>query len=183
MAGPPSTVTWLATPSSAARASMAARSSASTPPVSANTVCTAQPRSCSQGTQKLVSRPPLNARTMSLCWGLGSGDWGLGMFIVFSCSRDGRMGAVGADRLFTSPQPLAPSPPRQRRHHRLLYMQPVLRFLDRDAVGRVHHRVGGLDVAAQRQAVGEDTVAGQRHLGLVDDEVPVAVADRPFGVP
>src|SRR5690554_5074249 len=45
---------------------MKARSSASTPPVSANTVCTFQPRSCSHGTQKLVSSPPENARTMSV---------------------------------------------------------------------------------------------------------------------
>src|SRR5690606_40688997 len=72
-------VTWLATPSSAARFSMKARSSASTPPVSANTVCTFQPRSCSQGTQKLVSSPPENARTMSrLSAASGLWDWGFG---------------------------------------------------------------------------------------------------------
>src|SRR5690348_391717 len=65
-AGPPSMVTCEATPSSSARASMYARSSAPTPPVSANTVCTDQPRSFRYGTQKLVSRPPEKARTMSL---------------------------------------------------------------------------------------------------------------------
>src|SRR5690606_15070654 len=65
IAGPPSTVTWLATPSSAARASIAPRSAALTPPVSANTVCTVQPRPSSHGTQKLVSSPPGNASPMA----------------------------------------------------------------------------------------------------------------------
>ena len=43
----------------------------------------------------------------------------------------------------------------QGRHHGLLHMQPVLRLVDGDAAGGVHHRVGGLDVAAQGQAVAE----------------------------
>src|SRR5690606_40587120 len=41
-------------------------SSEPTPPVSANTVCTSQPRSRSHGMQKDVSRPPEKARTMGL---------------------------------------------------------------------------------------------------------------------
>ncbi len=56
-------------------------------------------------------------------------------------------------------------------------MQAVLGFVDGDAARRIHHRVGGLDVAAQRQAVAEDGIVGERHLRLVDDEVAVAVAD------
>src|SRR3546814_19151432 len=68
---------------------MAARSSASTPPVSANTVCTAQPRSCSHGTQKLVSRPPLKARTMSREEpGMGNGEWGMEGALLMAFSRE-----------------------------------------------------------------------------------------------
>src|SRR3546814_8704427 len=62
-------------------------------------------------------------------------------------------------------------------------MQPILRLVDGDAAGRIHHRVGRLDVAAQRQAVGEHAVIGLRHLGLVDDEVLEAVTDRLLGLP
>src|SRR5699024_10628828 len=69
-----------ATPSSRARLSMYVRSSSSTPPVAANTVCTFQPRSFSQGTQKLVSRPPEKARTMSLDSGPGVGGRGVDTF-------------------------------------------------------------------------------------------------------
>src|SRR3546814_1984270 len=42
---------------------------------------------------------------------------------------------------------------RQRGHDGLLHMQPILRLVDGDAAGRIHHRVGRLDVAPQRQAV------------------------------
>src|SRR5690606_13529480 len=164
---------------------MNSRSSASTPPVSANTVCTRQPRSCSQGTQKLVSRPPEKARTMSLesetliVWFLGGGP---------SPAFGSRGGCGGRVRRRQAAVPVPASPAggeggawllaRERGHHRLLHVQAVLGFLDGDAVGRVHHRVGRLDVAAQRQAVAEHAVVGQRHLPLVDDEVPVLVADR-----
>ena len=57
-------------------------------------------------------------------------------------------------------------------------MQAVLGFIDRDACRRIHHRIGRLDVATQRQAMAEQRVVGQRHLGLVDDEVLVRIADR-----
>src|SRR5690606_11973010 len=142
-AGPPSTVRWEATPSSAARASMNPRSSASTPPVSAKTVWTFQPRSARYGTPKLVSRPPEKARTMSLLMMGGS---------QVRLMEGGSGSGAG-----------------QRSHDRLLYMQAVLGFFDGDAARRIHHRIGGLDVAAQWQAVAEDGIVGQGHLLLVDD--------------
>ncbi|KAG0762959.1 hypothetical protein G6F22_018531 [Rhizopus arrhizus] len=75
------------------------------------------------------------------------------------------------------------SAPGHRGHDRLLHVQAVLGFVDGDALRRIHHRVGGLHVAAQRQAVAEHTVVGQRHLPLVDDEVLELVADRLFRFP
>src|SRR6185437_4249186 len=66
---------------------------------------------------------------------------------------------------------------RQRCHHRLLHVQAVLGLVDGEAVRRIHHRVGGLDVAAQRQAVAEEPFVGQRHLRLVHDEVLVRITD------
>src|SRR5690606_10147269 len=149
-AGPPSTVTWLAAPSSVARASMYARSAASTPPVSAKTVCTAQPRSRSQGMQKLVSRPPEKARTMALS------DMFVSLRAPLPSPERGWGEGGGFGCLF----------PQQRRHHRLLHMQAVLGLVDGDAARGIHDRVGGLDVPAQRQAVAEDGVIGHRHLGL-----------------
>ena len=62
------------------------------------------------------------------------------------------------------------------RHHRLLHMQAILGFIDDEAAWRIHHCVGRLDVAAQRQAMTEDAVVGQRHPGFVDDEMLVPVA-------
>src|SRR5690606_18845596 len=112
IAGPPSMVTWLATPSSAARRSIASRSAASTPPVSANTVCTFQPRSFSHGTQKLVSRPPEKARTMSV------DSEGAVMWAV-SGVCGGRATGGSADG--------------QCLHHRLLHVQAVAGFLHGDA--------------------------------------------------
>src|SRR6186713_2576974 len=100
---------------------MKARSSASTPPVSANTVCTFQPRSCSHGTQKLVSRPPEKASTMSRDSFMGRCLW---------------KGFEGSLR-------------DQRGHHGLLDVQAVLGLVDRDARRRIHHAVGRLDAAAQ----------------------------------
>ena len=64
-----------------------------------------------------------------------------------------------------------------------LHVQAVLGFVDGDAARRIHHRVGGLYVAAQRQAVRKDAVIGQRHLGFIDDEVLVAVADGLLRLP
>src|SRR5581483_5222798 len=58
----------------------------------------------------------------------------------------------------------------ERRHDRLLHVQAVLGLVDGDAGGRVHDRVGGFHVAAERQAVAEHGAVGERHLGLVDDE-------------
>src|SRR5688500_11564094 len=112
---------------------MKSRSSASTPPVSANTVCTFQPRSCRYGTQKLVSRPPEKSRTMSL--------------LAMDCfsSVDVSTWVAGKE--------LGKESGHQRCHDRLLHVQSVLGFVDGDAVRRIHHRVAGLDVAAQRQAV------------------------------
>src|SRR6478735_684445 len=105
IAGPPSMVTCDATASSAARASMVARSAASTPPVSANTVWTFQPCSCRYGTQKEVSRPPEKARTMSL---FAMGD---------------RFRIEGGSATLAD----------ERCHHGLLHVQAVFGFVDGDA--------------------------------------------------
>src|SRR3546814_2197296 len=162
-------VTCEATPSSAARASIAARSAATTPPVSANTVWTDQPCSWRYGTQKEVSSTPLKARTMSREEpGVGNGEWRMEGSVLMEASRG--MGGLDhcsreANSFPSFPIPLIPGRWRsQRRHHRLLHMQPVLRLVDVDAARGVHHPVGGLDVSAQRQAVAECRVVGQRHL-------------------
>src|SRR5690606_8570635 len=99
-----------------------------------------------------VSRPPENARTMSREPGIGDRGPGRaesdGDDIENTPTR--KMGTTGRRTLYRSPVP-GPWSPRwssQRRHHRLLHVQPVLRLVDGDAARGIHHRVGGLYVAA-----------------------------------
>src|ERR1700761_296240 len=71
----------------------------------------------------------------------------------------------------------------QRGHDCFLHVQAVFGFIDGDAGGGIHYCIRRLDVTAQRQAVAEEAVVGQCHLGLVDNEVLVCIADRLFLFP
>src|SRR5690606_24441478 len=118
---------------------MLARSAASTPPVSAKTVCTAYPRSCSHGIQKLVSSPPENAKSVALASsgaGIGDGERGNGgsvdIRVFFSLKpKDRNLGQAALNHsLFPIPDSRLRD---QRSHQRLLHMQAILGFVDGDA--------------------------------------------------
>src|SRR6185312_14037374 len=144
-AGPPSTVTCESTPSSLARASMSARSSAPTPPVSAKTVCTDQPRSFKYGTQKLVSRPPEKARTISLlmmCVFRRSGVVDDDARLAAHREIDGRGDEAGVVRVVVCGCGLGGVASGRDRHHRIQH-----HFGEMPAVALGQHRaLGGVGV-------------------------------------